>query len=560
MKRAKPEVIELDTKKLEEILHRVEINRATAEDYQTIRTLSESYIYLLALLKDKNIQIGRLQKLLFGASTEKTETVIGDQGDGSTASASGDDDSESSEKTAATEDSKPPPKGHGRNGADAYPGAEQIQVPHQSLEPGDPCPDCQKGTVYEMAKPGVLIRLVGQAPVGAKIYRLQKLRCHLCGKIFTAQGPEGVEAKKYDATVCSMIGLLKYGCGFPFNRQEGLQGDMGVPLPASTQWEIVEAGAEQIEPAHTELIFQGAQGDLLYNDDTMARILEHMGKRAEQTLTEASADGSDDKKGSGRRGLFTSGIVSTSEGRRIALFFTGRKHAGENLADVLRRRVAELEAPIQMCDALSRNLPLKLETIVANCMAHARRKFVDVVDDFPQECRHVLEALRVIYHNDAVAREQELSPEARLQLHQAESGPVMEELHDWLTRQFDERLVEPNSGLGQAIRYLLKHWKKLTLFLRKAGAPLDNNICEQALKKAVLHRKAAMFYKTENGAQVGDRYMSLIHTCQLNGVNPFDYLTELQRHADELAASPRDWMPWNYRQTLAASVACEAAR
>lgn len=557
MKRAKPEVVELDTKKLEEVLHRAE-SALDEKDYKTIKAVIESYAYIAELVGDKNTTIRRLRKLLFGASTEKTETVLSDTGDGSTASASDDDDSESSEETAATEDSKPPPKGHGRNGADDYPGAEQIQVPHQSLEPGDPCPDCQKGTVYEMDKPGVLIRLVGQAPVGAKVYRLQKLRCNLCGKIFTAQAPEGVGSEKYDGTVCSMIGLLKYGCGFPFNRQEGLQGDMGVPLPASTQWEIVEAGAEKIEPAHTQLIFQAAQGDVLYNDDTTVRILELVGKRAEQALAVASADDSDDKKESGRRGLFTSGIVSTSEGRRIALFFTGRKHAGENLADVLRRRVAELETPIQMCDALSRNLPLELETIVANCMAHARRRFVDVVDDFPQECRHVLEALRVIYHNDALAREQELSPEARLQLHQAESGPVMEELHGWLTRQFDERLVEPNSGLGQAIRYLLKHWKKLTLFLRKAGAPLDNNICEQALKKAVLHRKAAMFYKTENGARVGDLYMSLIHTCQLNGVNPFDYLTELQRHADELAASPRDWMPWNYRQTLAASAAWEA--
>jgi transposase len=557
MKRATPRVVELDTSKLEEILHRVEINRATAEDHEVIRTLSESYIHLLALLKDKSIRIDRLRKLLFGASTEKTETVLGDKGDGSTASA--DDDSESSEETAAKEVSKPS-KGHGRNGADDYPGAEQIQVPHESLEPGDPCPDCQKGTVYEMDKPGVLIRLVGQAPVGAKVYRLQKLRCNLCGKIFTAQAPEGVGADKYDATVCSMIGLLKYGCGFPFNRQEGLQGDMGIPLPASTQWELVEGGAKKIEPAHTELIDQAGQGDVLYNDDTMARILERMGTRAERSLAEASADGSADKKESGRRGLFTSGIVATSEGRRIVLFFTGQKHAGENLADVLRHRVAELDAPIQMCDALSRNLPLELKTIVANCMAHARRKFVDVVDDFPEECRHVLEALRVIYHNDAIARDQDLSPEARLQLHQAESGPVMEELHGWLTRQFDERLVEPNSALGQAIRYLRKHWEKLTLFLRKAGAPLDNNICERALKKAVLHRKAAMFYKTDNGAHVGDIYMSLIHTCQLNGANPFDYLTELQRHADELAANPRDWMPWNYRQTLAASVACEPAR
>jgi hypothetical protein len=177
---------------------------------------------------------------------------------------------------------------------------------------------------------------------------------------------------------------------------------------------------------------------------------------------------------------------------------------------------------------------------------------VDVKDQFPEECRHVLEALRHVYHTDALARKRELSPEDRLALHQAESGPVMDELHTWLSRQFDDRLVEPNSSLGGAISYMLKHWEKLTLFLRVAGAPLDNNICERALKKAILHRKNAMFFKTQNGAKVGDLFMSLIHTCELSGANPFDYLTELDRHADQVASNPADCMPWNYRQTLAA--------
>jgi hypothetical protein len=98
---------------------------------------------------------------------------------------------------------------------------------------------------------------------------------------------------------------------------------------------------------------------------------------------------------------------------------------------------------------------------------------------------------------------------------------------------------------------MLKHWERLTLFLRKAGAPLDNNVCERALKKAILHRKNALFYKTQNGARVGDLFMSLIYTCQLNDANPFDYLTVLQQHADQLAASPERWLPWNYRNALA---------
>ncbi|HEX3876773.1 MAG TPA: transposase [Bryobacteraceae bacterium] len=119
--------------------------------------------------------------------------------------------------------------------------------------------------------------------------------------------------------------------------------------------------------------------------------------------------------------------------------------------------------------------------------------------------------------------------------------------------QFAEHKTEPNSGLGKAISYLQRHWTKLTLFLRQPGAPLDNNIAERMLKKAILHRKNALFYKTVNGARVGDLFMSLIHTCELNMVNPFDYLTELLRHPAETKASPAEWMPWNYRETLARS-------
>jgi transposase len=445
--------------------------------------------------------------------------------------------------------------GHGRNGADAYTGAEKIEVPHESLQAGDPCPKCEEGTVYETNRPGVLVRLVGQAPLRALVYYLQKLRCNLCGTVFTAQTPEGVGTKKYDATAGSMIALLKYGMGMPFNRNGTLQGSLGVPLPASTQWDIVEAQAKRAEPAFEELLRQAAQGDVLHNDDTGVKILELMGERARQAALadETSADSAEDsakKPKAERTGMFTTGIVSTKEGHKIALFFSGRQHAGENLKDVLTRRAAELPPPIQMCDALARNAPAELKTILANCLAHGRRQFVDVADRFPEECQHVLEAFSVVYHNDAIAKARQLSPAERLLFHQAESGPTMEELHVWLVQQFEQRRVEPNSALGGAISYLLRHWEKLTLFLRVPGAPLDNNICERALKKAIRHRRNSLFYKTNHGAHVGDVFMSLIHTCELGGANPFDYLTELDRHADEAAVNPQHWMPWNYRQVL----------
>ena len=78
-----------------------------------------------------------------------------------------------------------------------------------------------------------------------------------------------------------------------------------------------------------------------------------------------------------------------------------------------------------------------------------------------------------------------------------------------------------------------------------------HSVCERALKKAILHRKAALFFKTERGAHVGDLFMSLIYTCQRTGADPFHYLTTLQTHAAALAAAPQDWLPWTYRDTLA---------
>jgi len=446
----------------------------------------------------------------------------------------------STEKTSAVlpptdppeKQSKEKPKGHGRNGASSYTGAKKVAVPHPTLHTGDHCPGCEKGKVYPQKEPRTLVRVVGQAPLAATVYELDRLRCNLCGEVFTAPEPEGVGPEKYDETTAAMIALLKYGSGMPFYRLQKLEDLLGIPLPVSTQWEIAEEEAEVIKAARDELIRQAAQGEVLHNDDTGMRVLS--------MVREASDD---------RTGVFTSGIVSTQEGRQIALYFTGRQHAGENLRDVLQHRVKDLATPIQMCDALSRNTP-KLsdgaEILLANCLAHGRRQFVDVAANFPEPCRYVLETLGEVYKYDAQAREGKLSPAERLALHQQHSDPLMKKLHQWLEAQFALKQVEPNSGLGSAINYLLRHWKGLTVFLREAGAPLDNNICERALKRAVLHRKNALFYRTLHGSEVGDLFMSLIHTCELAGANPFNYLTELQRHARELANNPSAWMPWNY--------------
>jgi hypothetical protein len=106
------------------------------------------------------------------------------------------------------------------------------------------------------------------------------------------------------------------------------------------------------------------------------------------------------------------------------------------------------------------------------------------------------------------------------------------------------------TSLGKAFSYLQRHWNELTLFLRVKGAPLDSNAVERALKKAILHRKASLFFHNANGARVGDLYMSLIHTAELNGQNPFQYLMALLRNSEAVGQNPQQWLPWNYTETL----------
>jgi transposase len=528
--------LDVSIEELEALLERARQEPLREDGYQKLLGAIHTLGYVTELLEKKEASLADLRELLCPATTEKTEKVLKQAGI----------DTGPEKPTTGPEARAPKRKarGHGRNGAAAYSGAQKVPVPHASLKPGDVCPDGCGGKVYPQREPGVLVRIKGQPPLAATVYELEKLRCNLCGNVYTAAAPAEAGEKKYDETAVSMMAVLRYGSGVPWNRTEGLEANFGIPLPAATQCEILTANAVPLQPALEELKRQAAQAEVVHNDDTSMRVLSL------DRDTDISPE---------RTGVFTSGLVWMVQQRRIALYFTGCKHAGENLAEVLKLRSPELPPIIQMCDALSRNVPKIVETLVANCNAHGRRNFVKVTANFPEPCRFVLETFREIYGYDAVTRQQGMAAEQRLAFHQEHSKPVMEKLHAWLQTQFDQRLVEPNSGLGQAISYLLNHWQKLTLFLEKPGVPLDNNIVERALKKAILHRKNSLFYKTRKGAQMGDLFMSLIHTCELNDVNAFDYLTELLRHVEELKQNPSEWMPWNYRETLARLAAPAAA-
>ena len=537
----KPERLEISEEELTELLGRVESGQLEPGDFETIKAMAETISFLSNVVDQKGVQLKRLLRALFGSSSEKRESLLGAEKSQSIDSPpeesgakpgdplSGDDPSESD-----------PKKGHGRRAASEYTGAEVIDVEHDELRAGDDCPRCEKGTVYKQLVPKTIVRVRGSAPLRATVHRFERFRCNICGEVFTARIPEDLGDEKYDETVASSIALLKYGSGLPFHRLERLQEAHGIPLPSSTQWEIVEKAEKLIAPAYDELFREAAQGELVYSDDTTVRILELMGKRREK-LQDPPA----------RVGLYTTGLVSRIEDRTIALYFSGSEYAGENLAKLLSIREPGQDPPIQMSDGLSHNKVAPGMTVVANCLAHGRRQFVDILESFPGEARHFVDVIAEIYAVEKRAREEELGPEQRLALHQAESRPAHGRTED-LARRSDrgeEGRGELGSRQGDSLRREAVGRRSRSFFANPAP-PLDNSLCERVLKKAILNRKNSLFFKTRKGATTGDRYLSLIHTAELCRENSFEYLTALQRHSKLVAKDPGGWLPWNFRSAI----------
>ena len=459
---ASPTIVEIPALVIDELLGRTKAC-LSADDQRLVEQLVESLVSLTALVRQRGTTIARLRRFIGMTSSERTANVLGQ---------SGEQDAKGAALAPKTGTPEAPPakaKGHGRVPCSDYPDAQHIPVGHQSLHAGEPCP-CGRGTLYQLKEPARFLRIIGQAPLVARCWDCERLRCSACNEVFTARAPEEAQGPKYTETAASMMALLRYGAGMPLNRLGNLQRDLEAPVPASTQWGVAEERVALVRPAYDELCRLAAQGSVVHNDDTYVRILEYMGKRRAALLKRGELKDPD------RTGLFTTAIVSKIEGDKpIALFFSGRKHAGENLADLLKQREAHRPAPIQMSDALDRNLPKGHTVVESNCLSHGRRHIVDEVENFPTECRFLLQALGKVFKVDERCRTEGLSPDERLLVHQRESGPVMKDLEKEMRALLDERRVEPNSDLGQALNYLLKRWEKFTLFLRVPGAPLENN-------------------------------------------------------------------------------------
>lgn len=563
----RPKRLDFTAEEVEALIERIESQQLKPDDFPLLADILRAMVWMEYSLKEKNLSIARL-RAVFGIKTESAKKLMkllqksggvasgGDSQLNSTNNLSvsgefslydkqGELEKDTSEETVkncepdeSTKDniseSGEEKKGHGHRPASDYEEARIIKIAHENLSKGNICPNCKKGKLFNLA-PGTVLRITGQPWLNVDIYKPERLRCSLCQDVFTAKLPEEIyRESRVDNTAKVIVSILKYRGGVPFYRQEQIQTIFGNPISDTEIWSMTRDVANHSAPIFAELCRLAANSECIHNDDTTARILDLM--KENETLQPE------------RTGIFTSAILGKNGDKQIALFFTGRNHAGENLNDLLNLRHEEALVPIQCCDALSRNIPKDHPTLVAYCNAHTRRQFYEIVHYWPKECLTIVSAFDVIFLNDRIAKSNNLSPENRLKWHQEKSAHVMDGIYKYCQELIESKQVEPNSSLGKAINYLKNYWEGMTLFLRLPGIPISNNEDERLIKRSVLNRKNAYFYKNQVGAKIGDILMSIIETCSLNQVNPYNYLLAIQKNFTRVLEQPSGWLPWNYTE------------
>ena len=452
------------------------------------------------------------------------------------------------------------PKGHGRNGADAFVNAKHF---NHELSPdiiGSLCEEC--GPVRGAGRMSnyrekVIIRIVGQPLFDAEVHHYEQVRCRICGKIISAEGPaevlEGIGSNyvTYGWSACAMLIVMHYFAGAPFKRLESLHNGWGIPMPDANQWSMVDASSDLLSPLHKASERYGVENAInLGIDDTGSMIISVRRQiKAEIAALERLGESTKDV----RTGINATGVyMETHDGAVIQLFYTGRHHAGEIIDQLLAYRQRSQPKLAKVTDGASKNFAHEQEDqlIEATCNAHAFLKFRAIKDLYPAEYAIAGEVYKQVFDNDDEAKALELTPIERMHYHREHSKPLMEKLKAMCQDKLASKLVEPNSPLWEPLTFIINQWPRLTRFYEEPNVPLDTNLVEQMLVIPVRYLAGSFNYKTETGAEVGDLCMSLIATARANDVEPVAYLTDCLRNHEDLARRPEYYLPWVYRERI----------
>jgi transposase len=390
----RPADVTLSREEGEALITRLERDALTAEDRRVLVKVLTFYFWLLFAVREAKLSLKRLKTLVFGEKPKKRAPPDSGGAESSGGSAGGSSrattpDGASAKGLGATAVGERR-AGHGRQEAAVYLEVPRVECRHEELAVGERCPACGRGRLYRLPA-GIEMRLDGNALLSAVRYELEKLRCSACGQVFTATLPAAAGTEKYTPRARAVLALGRYYLGVPLYRLEGYQALVGVPVPDATQWDLIEHVGNCAFPVFKYLERRAAQSEVIYQDDTAARVLTLIAENRQPEAPE-------------RTGMYTTGLIAEVEGRRICLYYAGRQHAGENLAALLRQRDPQRDKPLVMSDALASNAAEEQTLIRCHCLAHGQRKFRDLDEDFPGESAVVTQVLRQVFEHDAEAR------------------------------------------------------------------------------------------------------------------------------------------------------------
>jgi len=528
--------VDLSENELDALLDRIEQAKThglalSAGDYELLTGAVMMLANMQERLDNNDLSVHKLRKLLgMVRSSEKLRDVL-PAGDSKSSSGAGNStrDKEDKKKRNAPKKKKPPNKPQLHNHA------------IEGITKGDRCEQCNAGKLYKYT-PAVLLRVTGNAPLSCHKHVAEQFRCNSCGEIYTAKLPEHVTAdgprdQQYGYSARSVLCIGKYFAGSPFYRQEHINGLLGMSISASTIFDQCEKVANALNPVFKAIKRVAADATLFYLDDTTNRILE------QKPVMKKSRDGRDRL----RSGIYTSAVLAIADdGKRLVLFQTNIGHAGEFMQEILDTRDTARSPPMLMSDALSANHVTGHKFDKCLCNAHGRRGFVELIEQSPDEVVYALELYQHAWVNEVHCVDKALSPEQRRDYHEAHSLPHLQTLLAWCHEKLDSDVVEPNSNLGKAMQYFIRHFDGLSAFCNVLGAPVDNNEIERLIKLIVRARKNSLFFKTAVGADISDIITSVLAICNENEVNAFHYLNAVQRNQAAVKASPEKWFPWNY--------------
>lgn len=463
-------------------------------------------------------------------------------------------------EVCAPAETEPAPKhkGHGRNGAGAFVGAEHCV--HALLEGtlGALCQACGMGSMSRYREKLIVV-VKGQPLFDSEIHHFEQARCRLCGAIVRAPTPGatlgvvGSDYITYDSSACAMLLVMHYFAGMPFKRLESLQAGWGTPMPDANQWTLADECADLLFPLYKALECHGIKNAVtLRIDDTGSMVIAVRREiRQEVRALEALGKSSRDV----RTAINATGVYLETEQGKVLLFFTGRHHAGEIVDQILKHRHVDPDQGnklVKVTDAASKNFAHAHhdELDEAVCNAHAYLKFRAIKDRHREEYGLAGEVYKNVFDHDDIAAAKGMSAHERMLYHRQHSLPEMKRLKKMCRDKLESRLVEPNSPLWEPLTFILNQWERLTKFCEVPGVPLDTNVVEQMLIIPVRYLAGSFNYQTQNGADVGDRHMSLIATANANGIEPVAYLAECIENHEDLKRRPEHYLPWAYRDRL----------